>query len=402
MKMDCYHRFLKSDTYKKCAQLEAAGGMNAKLLNGKTLNGEKGSAKEPKGSNSKASGNRKSYVSSTWMETFNKIRKNGKFSSTFSLSKSDSKNSDSQPSSEANTPKPSFSLEQTLKTTSSSTSSSAATAPTMASMPTTSGSGSGGSTSTTAGHVKQRYQAFSISKIKNTFKIRSKSLDEPFGGHPTIKQVVEVQGGSIDKQMTNQQSLNLGDSRVSLANNSADSTDNVFSPSPDPQQQQQQQLNNEGGNNSPEQCHCAAMMAAATAAAATTTTHSGTGSPASMTGVVGCSGAAVAAGGSTSQSETDSPTNRHLFHNSFDHNCGREDCHFIRMTFPEYHAQTVVPPLAGETLNHLVLRTIDRKAFKYIAFDVHITGSDKVCYSLELFRTLNNVFSLLLSFIKLV
>lgn len=162
-------------------------------------------------------------------------------------------------------------------------------------------------------------------KITNSItKIRSKSLDEHITNH--IKQVDSQSSASIDKPV-NQKSLNLCDSRNSLIANNSDSLDlsetsNVFSPSPD---------NNE--------------------------TVYGLGQLSSEPGESN-----QAAGTSN------------VFNN---HNCKRDDCHFLRIVFPD-HSQTVVSSSPNESLESLIQRLVDKRCLKYSAFDVFTTGNELV------------------------
>ncbi|OTF77095.1 regulator of G protein signaling-like protein, partial [Euroglyphus maynei] len=61
---------------------------------------------------------------------------------------------------------------------------------------------------------------------------------------------------------------------------------------------------------------------------------------------------------------------------SFNHNCNRDNCHFLRIVFPD-RSQTVVPSSPNETINNLLKKLFEKRSLKYLAWDVFITGVEK-------------------------
>lgn len=167
-------------------------------------------------------------------------------------------------------------------------------------------------------------------KITNSItKIRSKSLDDHLTNH--VKHHPDAHSNSVDKAVPNQKSLNLGDSRTSLVPNSNDSIDlsdsnNVFSPSPD----------------NKEMSRLASISVESTEFQAPPVTNT-------------------------------NPVNT----SSFNHNCNRDNCHFLRIVFPD-RSQTVVPSTPNKTIDSLLRRLIEKRSLKYLAYDVFVTGDDKV------------------------
>jgi len=205
-------------------------------------------------------------------------------------------------------------------------------------------------------------------KITNSItKIRSKSLDDHIVNHINHQAGKHHSSGSggqdgaqvpasaaVDKVVQGQKSLNLGDSRSSLltqttsgrggsvahhhqGSDSLDLSDNnnVFSPSPD---------------------------------------NSREGAPMSR----------VASNEESNTSAEQSPINSA---SGFNHNCNRDNCHFLRVVFPD-RSQTVVPSTPNETIETLLRRLLEKRALQYLAYDVFITGGDdKVSFNYFRFKS---------------
>lgn len=189
-------------------------------------------------------------------------------------------------------------------------------------------------------------------KITNSItKIRSKSLDDHLTNH--VKHHHETtHSGSVDKAVPNQKSLNLDDSRNSLVPNSSDSIDlsesnNVFSPSPDNKDCARLASLSNGSSES------------SVNAAATTTTS------------------ATTSGNTTTTTATATTSSNVISQSSFNHNCNRDNCHLLRVLFPD-RSQTVVPSTPNETIDSLLRRLIEKRGLRYLAYDVFVTGCDKV------------------------
>ncbi|KAF7496555.1 Regulator of G-protein signaling 12 [Sarcoptes scabiei] len=199
---------------------------------------------------------------------------------------------------------------------------------------------------------------FMMRKLTNSItKIRSKSLDEHLTNHVCSKQLgsePSSHSSSIDKNVLAQKSYHFCSSRSSLIPNSSDSIDssdhtNVFQSSSD--------IN----RSVPDVGYI--MTATSPPPYKTLIANSDPSSPLA-----------------TSSLSTSSTSNQNRMKasssSSFNHNCNRDNCHLLRIVFPD-RSQTVIPPSPNETIDGLLTRLIEKRSLKYLAWDVFVTGSDK-------------------------
>lgn len=240
------------------------------------------------------------------------------------------------------------------------------------------------STSNPSNQSSTKRQPMMMRKITNSItKIRSKSLDDHLTNHikpigsngdaaiaaanaatnvnvknksgkessnsssstrtNTPSSTITGKSSSMDKStMDHKSSMNHGDSRNSLMNSQtcgSDSIDlsehnNVFSPSPD----------NIGSIEIDER-------------------------PCTMSNESGNSGTS-----STEQSPINS-NRTNTVATAFNHNCNRDNCHFLRVVFPD-RSQTVVPSTPNETVETLIQRLLIKRSLQYYAYEVYVTGDN--------------------------
>lgn len=191
---------------------------------------------------------------------------------------------------------------------------------------------------------------YMMRKITNSItKIRSKSLDEHLTNH-VQKHSSEPpsHSSSIDKTST----------ILSMAPNSSESIDssdhnNVFTTAGSP-------ISSGIGKIVPD------IACSVSQSAGTSPPPPITGTPISNSSIITGSEPALPSSSSISYPSS-----------SFNHNCNRDNCHFLRIVFPD-RSQTVVPSSPSETIENLLQKLIDKRSLKYLAWDVFTTGNDKV------------------------
>ncbi|KAH7636896.1 regulator of g protein signaling-like protein [Dermatophagoides farinae] len=219
---------------------------------------------------------------------------------------------------------------------------------------------------------------YMMRKLTNSIhKIRSKSLDEHLTNHVNNKTQQSIgsephsNNSSIDKSsiISNGQKNQFNSaSRSSLMPNSSDSIDssdhNVFPPSPD----------------NLKSVEIVDASCSPPTSIPSTIEHLKRHSESDPVSPAKFVPSAVATS-LTSTSTTETAANISIFpssssSSSFNHNCNRDNCHFLRIVFPD-RSQTVVPSSPNETINNLLKKLFEKRSLKYLAWDVFITGNEK-------------------------
>lgn len=59
------------------------------------------------------------------------------------------------------------------------------------------------------------------------------------------------------------------------------------------------------------------------------------------------------------------------------HHCHDDNCHLFRVILPD-HSQAVVPLMEGQKIGQMIEKLLQKRSLNYSAFDVFVTGSEKV------------------------
>lgn len=208
---------------------------------------------------------------------------------------------------------------------------------------------------------------YMMRKITNSItKIRSKSLDEHLTNHvQKHSSEPHSHSSSIDKTST----------ILSMAPNSSESIDssdhnNVFTTAGSP-------VSSGIGK-----------IVSDLACSISTSQSAGTSPPPPI------SGTSISNASTGSEPALPSSSSISYPSSSFNHNCNRDNCHFLRIVFPD-RSQTVVPSSPSETIENLLQKLIDKRSLKYLAWDVFTTGNDKVIMIICFNCSLNPLFLLI-------